>query len=246
MNRLARIIRLIKPDNYNKTIKELIFMLKKVKAKDPGSAITHFIGGLMAVFAAMPLLIKAAKNPYPVHIISLGVFILSMILLYVASTLYHTFNISVKINRRLKKFDHMMIYVLIAGTYTPICLIALGGTTGIALLALVWGIAIVGIFVTGFWVNCPKWFSAVVYIAMGWTCVLAFTQLINSLPAAAFWWLLGGGVIYTIGGVIYALKLPIFNGRHKYFGSHEIFHLFCLGGSLCHFILMYHYVSVMP
>lgn len=183
----------------------------------------------MALFASTPLLIKAAKNPGHVHIISLGIFIISMILLYVASTIYHTFNISAKINRRLKKFDHMMIYVLIAGTYTPICMIALSDTVGMALLAIIWGLALIGIIVTGFWINCPKWFSSVVYIAMGWICVLAFTQIINSLPTAAFYWLLTGGIIYTIGGVIYALKLPLFNKRHKYFGSHEIFHLFVMG-----------------
>lgn len=222
-------------------------MKKKImKAKDPGSAVTHFIGLLMAVFASTPLLIKAAANPGYIHTISLGIFMLSMILLYVASTIYHTLNISEKINQRLKKFDHMMIYLLIAGTYTPICMIALGDTVGIALLGIVWGLAIIGIIVTGFWVNCPKWFSSVVYIAMGWTCVLAFTQIINSLPLAAFLWLLAGGIIYTIGGVIYALKLPIFNKRHKYFGSHEIFHLFVMGGSLCHFILMYKYIANMP
>jgi hemolysin III len=220
--------------------------LKKVKAKDPGSAMTHFIGTLMAVFASTPLLLKAAANPGYIHTISLGIFILSMILLYVASTIYHTLNINLKVNRRLKKFDHMAIYILIAGTYTPICIIALGNLTGLILLAIIWGLAIMGIIVTGFWVNCPKWFSSVVYIAMGWTCVLAFTQIINSLPAAGFGWLLAGGIIYTIGGVIYALKLPIFNSRHKYFGSHEIFHLFVMGGSLCHFILMYNYIAVMP
>ena len=169
-----------------------------------------------------------------------------MILLYLASTIYHTLNISVKINRRLKKFDHMMIYVLIAGTYTPICMIALEGSVGLGLLVLIWGLAIIGIVVTGFWVNCPKWFSSIVYIAMGWTCVLAFTQIINSLSRSAFYWLLAGGIIYTIGGIIYALKLPIFNKRHKYFGSHEIFHLFVMAGSICHFILMYRYLAVMP
>lgn len=222
-------------------------MKKKImKAKDPGSAVTHFIGLIMALFASTPLLIKGASNPGYVHTISLGIFILSMILLYVASTIYHTLNISSKINQRLKKFDHMMIYVLIAGTYTPICLIALGDTVGIALLAIIWGLAVIGIIVTGFWVNCPKWFSSVVYIAMGWTCVLAFTQIINSLAPAAFYWLLGGGIIYTIGGVIYALKLPIFNKKHSFFGSHEIFHLFVMGGSFCHFILMYKYIAIMP
>lgn len=220
--------------------------VKKIKAKDPGSAITHFIGTLMALFAAMPLLIKAAKQPDNVHVISLGIFILSMILLYVASTVYHTFNISEKVNKRLRKFDHMMIYVLIAGTYTPVCLIALGGSKGIGILVLIWMIAAMGILVTGFWINCPKWFSSVVYIAMGWTCVLAFTQLINSLSSSAFGWLLAGGIIYTVGGIIYALKLPIFNTHHKNFGSHEIFHLFVLGGSLCHFILMYNFIAVMP
>lgn len=219
---------------------------KIMKAKDPGSAVTHFIGTLMAVFASTPLLIKASANPGYIHTISLGIFILSMILLYVASTIYHTLNISAKVNKSLKKFDHMMIYVLIAGTYTPICLIALADTVGIALLGIIWGLAIIGIIVTGFWVNCPKWFSSVVYIAMGWTCVLAFTQIINSLPSAGFYWLLAGGIIYTIGGVIYALKLPLFNKKFKHFGSHEIFHLFVMGGSLCHFILMYNYIAVMP
>lgn len=216
------------------------------KMKEPGSAITHLIGALMAIFAATPLLIKAARQPSRIHLISLGVFILSMILLYASSTLYHTFGKSPKIHKRLKKLDHMMIYVLIAGTYTPVCLIALGGRTGIALLVLIWSLAAIGILVTGIWVHCPKWFSSVVYIAMGWTCVLAFTQLINSLTTPAFQWLLAGGIIYTIGGIIYALKLPIFNNRHKYFGSHEIFHLFCMGGSFCHFMLMYQYIVVMP
>lgn len=221
-------------------------MTKLKKLKDPGSAITHFIGCLMAVFAAIPLLLKSASHPGKIHIISLSIFIISMILLYIASTLYHSFNVSNKVNRRLKKFDHMMIYVLIAGTYTPVCLIALGGPIGIGLLILIWSLALLGIIVTGFWVNCPKWLSSIVYIAMGWTCVLAFTQIINSLPPQGFYWLLAGGIIYTIGGIIYALKLPIFNRRHPYFGSHEIFHLFVMGGSLCHFILMYQFIATMP
>ena len=220
--------------------------VKKVKAKDPGSAITHFIGALMAIFASTPLLIKAANQPNRIHLISLGIFVLSMILLYAASTIYHTFGKTEKVHVRLKKFDHMAIYVLIAGTYTPICAIVLGGRTGYTLLALVWALALVGIAVTGIWVHCPKWFSSIVYIAMGWTCVLAFTQLINALPTAAFQWLLAGGIIYTIGGIIYALKLPIFNNRHKYFGSHEIFHLFVMGGTFCHFMLMYQYIAIMP
>ena len=214
----------------------------KKHIKDPGSAITHFIGMLMAIFAAVPLLIKAAHEPSRIYVISIAIYAISLILLYAASTTYHTFNKSEKINTILKKIDHMMISVLIAGSYTPICLLVLKGKTGIILLSIVWGIAIVGILIKAFWVYCPKWVSSVLYIGMGWTCVLAFTQLLNSMSPAAFGWLLAGGIIYTVGAVIYALKLPLFNSRHKYFGSHEIFHLFVIGGSACHFIVMYAFV----
>lgn len=214
-------------------------MEKKPHIKEPGSAITHFIGMLMAIFAAVPLLIKAAHEPGRVYIISLTVYAASLILLYAASTTYHTFDISKKVNTVLKKIDHMMISVLIAGSYTPVCLIVLKGRTGIILLSIVWGIAIAGILIKAFWVYCPKWISSVLYIGMGWTCVLAFTQILNNMSPAAFGWLLAGGIIYTVGGVIYALKLPIFNSRHKNFGSHEIFHLFVMGGSVCHFVVMY-------
>lgn len=217
-----------------------------VRIKDPGSAMTHFIGMMMAMFSSTPLLIKAARQPDKIHLLSLGVFIGSMILLYAASTLYHTLDLSKKVNKLLKKIDHMMIFILIAGSYTPICMIALPQPLGMKLLALVWGIAFAGIVVKMFWVTCPKWFSSMLYIGMGWTCVLAFTRLINSLSGAAFGWLLAGGIIYTIGGVIYALKLPIFNAKHKFFGSHEIFHLFVMGGSICHFIVMYVFVAGMP
>lgn len=210
--------------------------------KEPGSAITHFIGMLMAIFAAVPLLIKAAGEPGRVYLVSGAIFIISMILLYGASTTYHSFDLSEKTNTILKKLDHMMIFVLIAGSYTPICLLVLGGKTGTYMLILVWGIAAAGMLIKAFWVFCPKWVSSVLYIGMGWICVLAFTKILHALTPAAFGWLLAGGVIYTIGGIIYALKLPIFNGKHKNFGSHEIFHLFVMGGSFCHLVLMYKYV----
>ena len=216
--------------------------MTKKHIKDPGSAITHFIGMLMAIFAAVPLLIKAAHEPGHLYLTALTIYAASLILLYAASTTYHTVDISEKVNTILKKIDHMMISVLIAGTYSPICLLVLDRKTGIPLLLLVWGIAIAGILIKAFWVYCPKWFSSVLYIGMGWTCVLAFTQILNTLSPAAFGWLLAGGIIYTIGGIIYALKLPIFNNRHKNFGSHEIFHLFVMAGSACHFIVMYAYL----
>lgn len=225
-------------------IEEECIMAKVIEehVKDPGSAITHFIGMLMAIFAAIPLLIKAAQEPGRIYIISIAVYAASLILLYAASTTYHTFDRSKKVNTILKKIDHMMISVLIAGSYTPICLLVLPKPIGVILLSIVWAIAIAGILMKAFWINCPKWVSSVLYIGMGWTCVLAFTQILNSMSPAAFGWLLAGGIIYTIGGVIYALKLPIFNGKHKYFGSHEIFHLFVMAGSACHFVVMYAFV----
>ena len=212
---------------------------RNLHIKEPGSAITHFIGMLMAIFASVPLLIRAAAQPQKIYIIAMSIYAASLILLYAASTTYHTFDISEKTNTVLKKIDHMMISVLIAGSYTPVCLLVLKGRIGIILLFIVWAIAIAGILIKAFWVYCPKWVSSVLYIGMGWTCVLAFTQLLNNLSPAAFGWLLAGGIIYTVGGVIYALKLPLFNSRHKNFGSHEIFHLFVMGGSACHFIVMY-------
>lgn len=211
--------------------------------KDPGSAITHFIAMLMALFAATPLLLKAHRQLDPIYTFSLGIFIVSMILLYTASTLYHTFDLSERANRILKKFDHMMIFVMIAGSYTPICLIVLGDKLGLGLFILIWSIALAGMLLKALWVTCPKWFSSIIYIAMGWTCVLAFSPIIKALPFKGFLLLLIGGIIYTIGGVIYALKLPLFNSRHKYFGTHEIFHLCVMGGSVCHFFVMYNFVA---
>ena len=213
-----------------------------IHIKDPGSAITHFIGMIMAVLAAWPLFLKAAQNPDRLYLIAMSIYAASLILLYAASTTYHTFDKSPKVNTLLKKIDHMMISVLIAGSYTPVCLLVLRGKIGIILLTIVWSIAITGILIKAFWVYCPKWVSSILYIGMGWTCILALPQILEALSPAAFGWLLAGGIIYTVGGVIYALKLSIFNNRHKYFGSHEIFHLFVMAGSACHFIVMYRFI----
>jgi len=215
------------------------------KLQDPGSAITHFIGMLMAGFAAVPLLIRAFTQSDLTTGISLSIFIASMILLYGASTLYHSAKVSPKKRKILKKLDHTMIFVLIAGTYTPVCLVVLEPDYGIPMLALIWSISIGGMILKLLWINCPKWFSSALYITMGWLSVLVFSQLLANLSAAAFGWLLAGGIIYTIGGVIYALKMPLFDEKHKMFGSHEIFHIFVMAGSICHFVLMYRYVALM-
>lgn len=214
-----------------------------LKIRDPWSALTHFIGMLLALFATAPLLVKAALSGDMMHVYAMSVFMLSMVLLYAASATYHAFGIGDRLYLLLKKIDHMMIPVLIAGTYTPICLITLRDGIGPVLFVTVWTMAVVSILVKAFWVTCPKWFSSVLYIAMGWLCIMGMGSIIQNLSTAAFTWLLAGGVLYTVGGVIYALKLPLFNARHKVFGSHEIFHLFVMAGSLCHYIVMFGYVG---
>jgi len=220
----------------------LDFTRRRIVPRQPGSAYTHLAGVVFAVIGAIPLLIRANKTS-TLSLFSCTVFILGMFLLYSASTLYHTFGRTIRSYTNLKKLDHLMIYVLIAGTYTPVCLIALKGSVGILLFALVWGIAFIGIFQCLFFIHCPKWVSAVIYIVMGWCCLLAFPQIIKSVPTGAFALLLGGGILYTIGGVIYALKLPIFDNKHPNFGLHEIFHCFCLAGSLCHYLFVYCYLA---
>jgi len=157
----------------------------KLKLKDPWSAITHGIAVLLAAAGAAPLLIKAARTEDTLHITALAVFILTMILLYTASTVYHSVDSSEKVNRRLRKIDHMMIFIMIAGSYTPVCLIALHNKIGYILCGLVWTIAIVGILLKALWINCPKWVSSVLYIGMGWLCVLAFVPIFHALPEPA-------------------------------------------------------------
>ena len=213
----------------------------QITLREPGSALTHFIAMIMAVGAAVPLLLKAASHGF-VCLLAMLVFIISMILLYGASATYHSVNLPAAVIKILRKVDHSMIFVLIAGSYTPVCLLVLDPKRGYPLLIAVWSLALIGIGIKFLWITCPKWFSSIIYIAMGWTCLPVFGTLWGTLPHAAFGWLLAGGIIYTIGGVIYSLKLPVFNSLHKYFGSHEIFHLFVMGGSICHFIFMYQYV----
>ena len=209
--------------------------------KDPGSAITHFAGLVLAVLATPPLLIHGAGEGMTLlQLAALSVFLLSMIGLYAASTAYHAFNLPGKGNKVLKKLDHTMIFFLIAGTYTPICLITLAGCGGEALLLKVWAVAFGGTVLKQIWVTHPKWLSSVLYIGMGWLCLTELPNILNRMAPAGFWWLLAGGVFYTVGGVIYALKLKKLNDLHPQFGSHEIFHLFVLAGTACQYVTMFY------
>ncbi|MGN0467060.1 MAG: hemolysin III family protein [Lachnospiraceae bacterium] len=213
-----------------------------VHLKDPGSAITHGIGAILSLLAIYPLLKKTFFGANSNHILSIAIFILSMVILYTASTIYHSIRCSKEKETILRKLDHAMIFVLIAGSYTPICRIVLTGKTGTILLAFVWGLSILGILFKIFWITCPKYLSSILYIALGWACIFAFVPLIHSLSAPAFALLLIGGILYTVGGIIYAIKPPIFQIA-KYFGNHEVFHIFVMLGSLCHFLVIYLYLA---
>ena len=215
----------------------------QITIREPGSALTHYIAMMMAMVAAVPLITKAALTSGTTCMYAMCIFMISMVLLYGASATYHSVNLQGKALKVFRKIDHMMIFVLIAGSYTPVCMIVLEAKTGYALLALVWGLALAGILIKAFWITCPKWFSSMIYIAMGWICIPVFGPLWSSLPKAAFLWLLIGGIFYTVGGVIYALKLKVFGGKYAFFGAHELFHVFVMLGSTCHFVFMYNYVA---
>jgi hemolysin III len=197
------------------------------------NSVTHGIGALLSI-AGLVILVVVANIYYDVwHIVSFAIFGGSLILLYTASTLYHSI-MKEKVKAVLQKFDHSAIYVLIAGSYTPFTLITLQGKMGWILFGLVWGMAIAGIiFQLFFYTTKLRVISAIIYVIMGWMVVIAIKPLLNSLPTGGLLWLLFGGLSYT-GGVVFYLwkKLPF---------NHGIWHLFVLGGSICHFfsILLY-------
>lgn len=210
--------------------------------KDPMSAFTHFIGLILSIIAVYSLVAKANSIGSRIHVAAFAIFGVSLILLYLASTLYHIIDHPKLLSNILHRIDHMMIFVLIAGTYTPICLIPLKGTIGLTLLSIIWSTAIAGILFKIFWMNAPRWINTGIYIGMGWMIVIAIFPLIKTLSATAITWLFAGGMAYTLGAVIYGTKWPKINSR--WFGFHDIFHLFVLMGSFCHFIMMYRYVML--
>ncbi len=217
-------------------------MTSLLRLREPASAITHFIGMVLAITGTVFVVLKALSNLTLTGTWAVIIFMGSMILLYGSSATYHGVTFTGRILEAFKRLDHLMIFVLIAGTYTPVCLLVLEGFVGKCLLAAIWALAGIGMAVKAFWINCPKWFSSVIYIGMGWTIVFCFGPLLSALETGAFLWLLMGGIVYTLGGVIYSLKIPGFDEKHTKFGMHDIFHLFVMGGSLCHFIFIYFFV----
>lgn len=208
--------------------------------REPVSGFTHLFGALISAVGLFVLLESGVSSSNPWRIYTFLVFGISLILLYSASTIYHLVVASEKAIKVLRRIDHSMIYVLIAGSYTPVCLISLRNKIGIQLFIAIWSLAVIGILVKNFWFNAPRWLSTGFYILMGWLVVVAIYPLSKALPAAALAWLVAGGIMYTVGGLIYALKWP--NITTKYFGFHEIFHLFVLAGSFCHYWMILNYL----
>ena len=209
----------------------------KFKIKDPVSALTHFGGALMSVAGLVFLIIKATG--YSIwHVVSLTTFGVSLILLYTASTVYHAVITSKRWEKLLRKIDHMMIFVLIAGSYAPICLLALRGPLGWSLFGSIWGLTIAGLVMKAVWLSAPRWLSTIIYAVMGWLICIAIVPFSQAVSSAGVGLLFGGGLFYSSGAVIYGLKWPNLKG----FGFHELFHVLVLGGSICHYIMMYRYL----
>ncbi|SKA85360.1 hemolysin III [Paucidesulfovibrio gracilis DSM 16080] len=212
--------------------------------RDPLAGLTHLLGALGGIAALVVLLVRAATHGTAWHVTSFAIFGAAMILLYTASTLYHWIPYAERRTRRLRKLDHLMIFVMIAGTYTPICLVPLRGAWGWSIFGVVWGLALAGSAVKLCWMNAPRWLSTGFYILMGWVVVAAVWPLVQALTPGALLWLLAGGLSYTLGGVVYALRRP--DPWPRVFGFHEIFHIFVLLGSFCHFWVMYAYIAQLP
>ena len=215
------------------------------KVKDPVSGYSHLIGAVLSIAGLVLLIVYAALYGEGAwDVVSFTIFGTGLVLLYTFSTLYHLLNLGEKGTRVFRKFDHIMIYVLIAASYTPICLGPLRGPWGWTIFGIVWGLATLGIILTSVWLEAPRWLTTTIYVAMGWTVVIAIYPLITVFreknALLSLLWLLVGGIFYTIGGLIYGLKKAPFTTKH--FGFHEIFHIFVMLGSFCQFSFVLRYL----
>lgn len=204
------------------------------RIKDPVSGLTHLAGAFLGFVGLIFLVAKGLKLGNYWHVSSFSVFGLSLILLYSSSAFYHLLDVSPEARVIFRRIDHTMIFVLIAGSYTPFCLIPLRGPWGWSILITVWSLAILGLLLSIFWIDAPRKLTTALYLVMGWLMVFAIFPLSKAVSFSVLYWLAGGGIFYSIGAIIYALKKP--NPYPPHFGFHEIWHLFVLAGSLCHFL----------
>ena len=209
--------------------------------REPVNSLTHLIGAVLSLIGLIALIIKVSFIEGPlidyIAILSFGI---SMILLYSASATYHSIISKDSVIKIFKKIDHSMIFVLIAGSYAPLCLITLQNSLGHSLFTAVVACGIIGIIFKFCWVTCPRWLSSTIYIGLGWFAIFAIYPLSKVLASTGIFLLVFGGILYTVGGVIYALKKDKI--KVGLFGTHEIFHIFIMLGSLCHYLCVFFYV----
>jgi hemolysin III len=209
--------------------------------REPFNGLSHMAGVLLSIVGLLFLVALSAAKPW--HLTGFVIYGTSLVVLYLASTLYHSMPTAPGREERLLIFDQVAIYLLIAGTYTPLCLVPLRGPWGWSLLGVVWGIAAVGIALRMAWRREPEWVPVVLYLVMGWLCLAVLKPLSSALPGPALGWLFAGGMVYTVGAAIFASQWPrLWPGR---FSSHELWHLFVLGGSACHFVVMLCFIAPM-
>ena len=201
--------------------------------RDPVSGISHLIGAALSLAALYFMLNKVPNDQFGLYLASYLVFGISMFLMFSSSAIYHLMEISEAGIKALKRLDHMAIYIMIAGSYTPFCLIGLEGSLAWWMFGIAWGIALLGVIKKVFWLHAPRWLSTVLYLAMGWMCLFVYEPLSQALSAGAVRWLVIGGICYSVGAVVYATKWPNIS---KTFGFHELWHLFVLAGAASHFV----------
>ena len=208
------------------------------RAKEPFNSYSHLVGVILSIIGLVALVVAADGNRR--RVVGFAIYGASLVLLYAASTIYHGLHVSPRREDWLRRFDHMAIFVLIAGTYTPLCLVTLRGGWGWSIFAVIWALAAGGIALKLFFDHLPPLPTAAVYVGMGWLAVVAIGPLMRNVPLEGLAWLLAGGLAYTAGGVIYALRRP--DPLPELFGHHGVFHLCVLAGSALHFVFMAAYV----
>lgn len=213
--------------------------------REPVNALTHSVGAVLSVIGLVVLLIVAIGHGSARQVVAFSIFGGSLVAMYSASAFYHSFRLSERGIAHMRRIDHVMIYVLIAGTYTPVCLLLLTRRLGLGLLIAVWALAAIGTAQKIAWMRAPTWLSMALYLGMGWIAVLIVRPLLAAAPTAFFLWLLAGGLFYSLGAVVLAMEWPrkTTGAQQRIFGSHEIWHLFVMAGSFSHYWAILAYAS---
>jgi hemolysin III len=209
--------------------------------REPVNALSHMAGSLASIAGLTLMVVMAAVKADAWHVVSFAIFGTTLVFMYTASFLYHGLQLSAKTLAIFRRIDHIMIFMVIAGSYTPLCLVPLRGPWGWSLFGIIWGFAAVGIVLKLFWMNIPRWISTLIYLGMGWLCMVAVYPLVQILAPAPLLWLALGGLFYSLGALVYIFKKP--DPFPKVFGFHEIWHICVLLGSACHFWLVFGYLT---